>query len=63
MLFLGAQTNTRKGHVICYSIWYETMHHQLPVSTLVYSTVDSGLTYTSSASWMTAENVFAHWSL
>jgi len=30
MLFLSAQTNTCKGHVICYSIWYETMHHQLP---------------------------------
>ena len=30
MLFLGAQTNTCKGHVISYSIWYETTHHQLP---------------------------------
>jgi len=30
MLFLGAQTNTCKGHVIFYSIWYETTHHQRP---------------------------------
>jgi len=30
MLFLGAETNTCKGHVICYSIWYETTHHQRP---------------------------------